>query len=212
MNRILVILIISSVVLYSQEPHSIPFASNGNMVELMVSNLSHTNMNEVKVVIENPPDWITFTKKEMTIDHIKDNEESLTEFVFDVERQAPVGKEVGLVFKILKKTGELIGTKEIKIKVSPPDKFELFQNYPNPFNPTTTISYLLPVGSKVEVNIYNTLGQRITELVNEFQEPGFQRVEWNANSISSGMYIYTVDVNGADGKRLINWKKMMLIK
>jgi hypothetical protein len=73
--------------------------------------------------------------------------------------------------------------------------FELFQNYPNPFNPSTTISYVLPKAEKVELTIYNMLGQKIRILVSGQQSAGRKQVVWdgqNSNGIkvASGVYLY----------------------
>ncbi|NIV13716.1 MAG: T9SS type A sorting domain-containing protein, partial [Aliifodinibius sp.] len=54
--------------------------------------------------------------------------------------------------------------------------YRLLQNYPNPFNPNTVISYQLPVSSKVELTIYNLLGQEIRTLVNTKQSVGVYQV------------------------------------
>jgi len=73
-----------------------------------------------------------------------------------------------------------------------PQKFELYQNYPNPFNPSTVISWQLAVGSKVELNIYNILGKKMTTLVLEEQKPGFHQVEWDASGYATGVYYYKI--------------------
>jgi flagellar hook assembly protein FlgD len=65
----------------------------------------------------------------------------------------------------------------------------LYQNYPDPFNPTTTIAYALPKQSHVELKIFNTLGKEIQTLVNGEQPAGVHGVQWNAQSLSSGVYI-----------------------
>jgi hypothetical protein len=57
----------------------------------------------------------------------------------------------------------------------------LYQNYPNPFNPNTTIKYSIPKSDHIELvllEIYNTLGEKISTLVNEHQKPGNYTVEW----------------------------------
>jgi mannose/cellobiose epimerase-like protein (N-acyl-D-glucosamine 2-epimerase family) len=78
-----------------------------------------------------------------------------------------------------------------------PESFKLFQNYPNPFNPTTAIRYQLKVSSKVELSIYNLLGQQIGELVNSSEPAGSYEVEWNGRdeagkTVASGVYIYRI--------------------
>lgn len=69
----------------------------------------------------------------------------------------------------------------------------LEQNYPNPFNPTTTIKYSLPKTSKVNLSVYDVLGNRISELVSKIQNVGNYEVEFNiANEkkLASGIYLF----------------------
>ncbi|MCS7053125.1 MAG: T9SS type A sorting domain-containing protein [Ignavibacterium sp.] len=88
-----------------------------------------------------------------------------------------------------------------------PAQFELFQNYPNPFNPLTNIRYNLPKESFVTLKIYNSLGQEIVTLVEDFQQPGSYEVKFAAPNLASGMYFYKLE---ADGVSLT--KKMILMK
>lgn len=85
--------------------------------------------------------------------------------------------------------------------------FELTQNYPNPFNPSTVINYSIPVASKVELSVYNVLGQKVATLVNAQQAAGKFNVQFNASALSSGMYFYRLEA----GNR-VEVKKMLLIK
>jgi len=99
-----------------------------------------------------------------------------------------------------------------------PASFCLHQNYPNPFNPVTTIQYDLPELSNVKLEIFNVLGQRVMTLVDGLENPGFKKVEWDGNSassipISSGVYIYRLQVTGKEtGNKFSNSKKMILMK
>ena len=107
-------------------------------------------------------------------------------------------------------------SKEIKIVILPPEKFELNQNYPNPFNPTTIISYTIPASnisstSEVLLFIYDILGRQVSKLVHDNQRPGFYKVEWNASNLASGMYIYQLSMKNGDKTELLR-KKMMLTK
>lgn len=86
-----------------------------------------------------------------------------------------------------------------------PLSFQLFQNYPNPFNPKTVISWQLPVGSKVDLNIYNILGEKITTLVSEYKQPGNYSINWNAAGYPTGIYFYQLktDKFNAVGKMIL---------
>jgi hypothetical protein len=88
-----------------------------------------------------------------------------------------------------------------------PNKFELSQNYPNPFNPATKIRYQLPNESKVVIKIYNILGSEVMELVNEQKQAGIYEVEFNAESLASGTYIYKISADN-----FVQTKKMILLK
>lgn len=69
-----------------------------------------------------------------------------------------------------------------------PDAYELAQNYPNPFNPSTTIKYDVPMNSNVSIAVYNSIGVQVATLVHAYNPAGTYNVQWNATSLSSGMY------------------------
>jgi len=71
-----------------------------------------------------------------------------------------------------------------------PVAYELKQNYPNPFNPTTTIRFALPEDSPVRLVVYNSLGVEVAELVNDELSAGGYAVEFDANELPTGTYIY----------------------
>ncbi len=84
----------------------------------------------------------------------------------------------------------------IEVDITLPSEFVLHQNYPNPFNPVTNIKYTLPENGIVTLSIYNLLGEKIVELVNEMQTAGEYSVEFNAEKFASGNYVYRLNFNG----------------
>ena len=88
-----------------------------------------------------------------------------------------------------------------------PIEYALEQNYPNPFNPSTVIKFSVPEATNVTLTIYNTLGQKVTELVNTKLEAGNYSYQWNAGNVATGMYIYELRTN-----KFVSVKKMMLMK
>ncbi|MGB2868401.1 MAG: CHRD domain-containing protein [Bacteroidota bacterium] len=88
-----------------------------------------------------------------------------------------------------------------------PVSFKLGQNYPNPFNPTTAISFQLSAVSDVNLRVYNILGQEVATLVDGLLQPGSYKVEFNANSLATGMYFYRLNASNVSETR-----KMLLLK
>jgi len=88
-----------------------------------------------------------------------------------------------------------------------PTGYELFQNYPNPFNPQTTISYSIPKSSKVILKIYDILGKEMVQLVNEIKHAGNHSVDFDASTLSSGIYFYRLQAGD-----FIDTKKFLLLK
>jgi len=83
----------------------------------------------------------------------------------------------------------------------------LYQNYPNPFNPITQIKYNLAETTDIKLSIYNINGQLVSELVNGTKQAGQHVVDFDGSRFNSGVYYYTLEV---DGKAMT--KKMILIK
>ena len=90
---------------------------------------------------------------------------------------------------------------------SVPNSYVLFQNYPNPFNPSTTIRYSIINPDVVKIKIYDVLGREVRTLVNEFKQAGTYELQFSANGLASGIYLYRIE----SGK-FIETKKMILLK
>jgi beta-glucosidase len=93
-----------------------------------------------------------------------------------------------------------------------PSEFTLSNNYPNPFNPSTTIEYEIPKAAHVKMEIFNSLGELMNILKNDFQNQGKYTVRWNGKNmkgqiVTSGIYFYKMSANG-----LTLVKKMLLLK
>lgn len=91
--------------------------------------------------------------------------------------------------------------------LSNPTAFQLGQNYPNPFNPATTIEYQIPAESKVSISIYNSIGQKIKELVNEIKQAGSYKIDFNGDGLPSGVYFYQLNAGGFNAT-----KRLLLLK
>lgn len=87
-------------------------------------------------------------------------------------------------------------------------RYSLYQNYPNPFNPQTTISFSLLQPNTVTLKVYDVMGRALATLVNnEKRSAGVHTVPFNAIHLPSGVYFYTLRVQG-----LSKTKRMLLLK
>ena len=93
-----------------------------------------------------------------------------------------------------------------------PKSYNLQQNYPNPFNPSTNIEFSIPGMSNVKLVIYNSLGQMVTQLVDETLSSGKYLVNWDSKDMASGIYFYSLLATENDGLKYVETKKMALVK
>lgn len=106
----------------------------------------------------------------------------------------------------------------VEISGNIPNKFALMNNYPNPFNPETHIGFKISEASDVQIEIYNSLGQRVKVLENKSYGPGTFVTSWNAKDefgslVSSGMYIYRMTaVSELSNKIFTESKRMLYLK
>ncbi|OGU82141.1 MAG: hypothetical protein A2W11_07430 [Ignavibacteria bacterium RBG_16_35_7] len=88
-----------------------------------------------------------------------------------------------------------------------PNTYSLEQNYPNPFNPSTTIRFSIPEAGMVSLSIYNLLGEKVGEVLNQELVTGSYEFTYDASKLSSGVYFYTIKVGDFTAT-----KKMLLMK
>ena len=87
------------------------------------------------------------------------------------------------------------------------DMFVLEQNYPNPFNPSTTISFSIQTDQFVTLKVFNAIGEEMATLINENLTRGTHNINFNADGLSSGFYIYRLESGNQ-----VQVRKMMLLK
>jgi len=103
----------------------------------------------------------------------------------------------------------------VNSEIADPSKFTLSQNFPNPFNPSTVIEFSLPEdASNVKLSVYNALGEKVAELVNTSLAAGKYSYQWNAQNVTTGIYIYELrmDPSTGSGQVFVSVKKMLLLK
>ncbi len=96
---------------------------------------------------------------------------------------------------------------DISLEKELPSSFLLSQNYPNPFNPMTTISFSLPTEQFVKLEVTNLIGQHIATIINERRPAGVYSLNFDASSLSSGIYFYKFT-----GGTFVQIKRMTFIK
>jgi hypothetical protein len=211
MRILIALLAVAPSVAVGQATYQIPFASSGNTIELAVANTAAIPLAGVKIEATDLPSWLKFPTTEHHIALLKAQQEVSATFTFSVDKMAPVQKMQTLKFVISAPTGEK-WIKEITVAVAAPEKFEVFQNYSNPFNPSTIISYQLTANSKVNLKIYNMLGQEVASLVDGDRFAGYHQEVWDAGKFSSGVYMYQLIAADDQGTKQVARKRMLLLK
>lgn len=98
-------------------------------------------------------------------------------------------------------------TVPVEVDLNPVAEFHLNQNYPNPFNPSTRISFTIPKEGNIKLSVFNILGEKVKELINEFKIAGTYNIDFNASELTSGIYVYRLEASD-----FVQTKKMILIK
>jgi predicted phosphodiesterase len=106
---------------------------------------------------------------------------------------------------------------DVTVAVNPDDAVlptgvSLSQNYPNPFNPQTEIQFQLSEPTRVELTVFNALGQEVCTLVDAQYDAGSHSVRWNGKdasqrSVASGVYLYRLNAGNTT-----QMKKMILLR
>ncbi|MGE5430763.1 MAG: T9SS type A sorting domain-containing protein [Syntrophomonadaceae bacterium] len=124
---------------------------------------------------------------------------------YNGERNLTVSLQPGDTLNLEFKLNFLV---DVEKKATPEVReYALEQNYPNPFNPATSISYSLARAGVVNIKVFNLLGNEIATLVNNYQNAGSYKVSFDASTLPSGVYIYTIQSGG-----FRNAKKMTVLK
>lgn len=178
-----------------------PLTAEGLEFDFVVKNISDQTIDMIINGIDN------FTEQEVylldkSLAHLYDLKNTSS---FEVRNNLSEKK-----YSILIGTKEFIAQKQAGIM---PTEFSLFQNYPNPFNPSTFIRFALPKQSNVSIKIFNLLGELVSELINnQTFDAGYHEVEFKANNLASGVYVYRLETNSGSSKQFVETKKMMLMK
>ena len=94
-----------------------------------------------------------------------------------------------------------------EVVIGTPVSFALSQNFPNPFNPETKINFQIPTDGFVSLKVFDNSGKEVATLVNQSMTAGFHTTNFNASTLSSGVYFYRLETQG-----FVKVMKMALVK
>ncbi|MDZ7808444.1 MAG: T9SS type A sorting domain-containing protein [Gracilimonas sp.] len=106
------------------------------------------------------------------------------------------------------KTGQIVDIRDPDFG-DIPEEIAVYQNYPNPFNPSTKIRFELPQTAFVRLEVYDIMGRKVQTLINETLNPRSRPYEYtfNAQGLSSGVYIYRLKIDNE-----VTTRKMTYVK
>jgi N-acetylneuraminic acid mutarotase len=178
----------------------------GNLIKIKITLKNNgttapaTNIKAELLCLES---WVNITGASRTFDDIAAGEKVQGKYTFNLNILEDCPGDVEIPFELKIASGDYTFWRDTfyvysypsaieEEKEIIPKTFSLNQNYPNPFNPSTMISYQLPKTTKVELSIYNILGQKVVTLISEKQQIGYYQVEWDATGFASGIYYFTL--------------------
>ncbi len=103
--------------------------------------------------------------------------------------------------------GSITFSEEIEVNGVTVSTIHLAQNYPNPFNPATIINYQLGNDGFVSLKVFNSLGEEVAVVIDDYQSAGNYKITFNGNDLPSGMYVYQLKSGNYSES-----KKMLLLK
>lgn len=127
------------------------------------------------------------------------------QMTFDPANGAESGKIYFDDLRVVKKTIVPVGIGDEDRRI--PTAFNLYQNYPNPFNPTTVIAFDLPESGLAKLKVYDMLGREVATLVNGQKNAGHYEINFDAENLASGLYLYRLSL-----KNRVLTRRMLLLK
>ena len=184
------------------------FSANVVNGKMMITWETATEINNSGFSIERSSD----NKKFYEIDFIKGKGTSSEKSLYNYNDKSALSGKYYYRLKQIDFDGSYQYSKSVEIDMGLPKNYSLDQNYPNPFNPSTIIRFALPTNAKVNIKLYNTLGQEVATILNNEFDAGIHETTFNASNLSSGVYFYRLEARGLDGSNYISTKRMILMK
>ena len=177
---------------------------NGSQVQLLWSTASELNNLgfEIQRSVDNEDNFSTVA--------FVDGNSNSTEINYYSYSDNPQLSGVNQIYYRLKQVdldGSFSYSDIVNVTYDVPAEFVLSQNFPNPFNPSTRINYFVPKESFVNIKVYDFLGREVADLVNETKSIGSYELMFDASSLPSGTYFYSMIAGDYSAT-----KKMILVK
>jgi hypothetical protein len=188
------------------EVYTVPLQMDGNRLTLVLANTTSSALREISVRAVTIPEGVNMKPGRVQISEIEPGSKTEAEFEVQLGGNTPVGRTLEVLFEVEDGSGN-IWEKTIRMQVDGPNEVSLSQNFPNPFNPSTIIRFELPEAIDVRLEVYDMLGRRVAQLVNERMIAGTHDVHFDASSLASGVYMYRLQTGG----KVMN-RQMILIK
>ena len=172
----------------------------------MIKYFRHTHPESDVVAIGNfsmvsTTETVDFTRDGTWFDFFNNSEIEVT------GAQAQINLEPGAYRLFTTKKFDVVNVSSELEETNSPVQFSLYQNYPNPFNPSTNINFDVANAGLVTLEVFNMLGQKVVTLVNEVKNVGSYTTRFDANGLSSGVYIAKFTAGN-----VVQTQKMMLLK
>lgn len=218
MRIIFFLLLCFPLLIFAQEPGApVPVGTEGNQLVLAVENASHASLRDVHVTVRSAPAWIIFKSSSVVIDSIPSK--TLRDAVLEFRVQEGLADQAAaILLAITDAHGYFLGSRVIKIHiVDIPRETKLHHPYPNPANLSSTIQYTLHAPSHVKIEIFNTLGQRVRQLIDDDKPAGVLSMTWDGKNdqgvpVASGMYIVRLKATEQEAKQAKQFTSKILIQ
>lgn len=188
---------------YDRVPDSLEISaaceSLGGTIEIWLDSID-TGRKIAECIIENTGGWSDFAEFSVPVDSVSGRHDVYLKFT---------GNDPSKLFRInwfrfFSKSDIPNSVGQNFLNQGIINDYRLNQNYPNPFNPTTLLSYAIPRKGYMALRVYNLLGEVVDTLFEGISTPGNYTIEFNAEGLSSGIYLYRLETNDfTDTKKLV---------
>jgi hypothetical protein len=182
------------------------------MLMVVVANASdYHSLGRSTIRVASRPEWLDLEPAAIEIEGIDSEAEAVASFSFVVHESAPVAQPETVVLSIEAASG-LVWTRTVRIMVEAPGELAVGIPTPNPLRGSTTLAYELPAAARVQMTVVDLTGREIAQLADAHQEAGRHEVSWRPAGVASGVYVWRVVVEDADGNRTVHNRKVTLLR